>query len=286
MQSYPAVQGVTHSFVTINGANLHVAEAGKGKSLLLLHGWPQHWYVWRKIIPELSKQYHLIMPDLPGFGWSEMPKGKDFRKEKLAEDILQLIHILKLKKVSLIGHDWGGWIGFLMCQKEPSYFNDYLALGIGFPFSANPIAPLQLWRFLYQLPIATPFLGETLLELCPQLTAWGMEQCAYKKDIWTKEELQTFTSILQNPKKAQASSLLYRTFLTKELKQVKDYQKQAYIFPTKLLIGNNDPIINPSLFQNRKAEKAVKREIIKNCGHFIPEERPEIVVEWAKRLFE
>jgi len=284
MLSLPHVEGVTHSYIKINNAKLHIAQSGNGKPLLLLHGWPQNWYVWRKVIPELSKTHRLIMPDLPGFGWSDMPRDKNFRKEKLAEDIVQLIDNLKLKQVDLIGHDWGGWIGFLLCQKAPSRFTSYLALGIGFPFNPNSISPFQLWRFLYQLPIATPLVGEILLGKLPQVTEWGMKQCAYKKNAWTKEDLHIFSSVLQNAEKAQASSLLYRTFLTQELKQLKDYQKKAYTFPTTLLIGNNDPIINPSLFKNFKQKENLQIEFIKNCGHFIPEERPEIVVEWAKKL--
>jgi len=286
MLSLPHVADVKHSFIKINNAKIHIAEAGAGKPLFLLHGWPQHWYVWRKVIPELSKTHRLIMPDLPGFGWSDIPRDKDFCKEKLAEDMLQLIAMLKLKQVGLIGHDWGGWIGFLMCQKEPSRFTSYLALGIGFPFNPNPLSPLQFWRFLYQLPLATPLAGEVLLKRWPQLTEWGIKKCAYKKNAWTKEELHLFSSALQNAQKARASSLLYRTFITKELKQLKNYQKQPYTFPTILLIGSNDPIINPSLFKNGKQQGNLQIEFIKNCGHFIPEEQPEIVVEWAKRLFD
>src|SRR5260221_8456278 len=139
MVSLPHVAGIKHTYIKISTAKIHVAEVGQGKPLLLLHGWPQHWYVWRKIIPELSKSFRLIMPDLPGFGWSEMPKDKNFRKETLAENILELIDILKLKRVGLIGHDWGGWIGFLMCQKEPARFTGYIALGIGYPFNKGSL---------------------------------------------------------------------------------------------------------------------------------------------------
>ncbi len=225
------------------------------------------------------------MPDLPGFGWSEMPKDKNFRKETLAENILELIDILKLKRVGLIGHDWGGWIGFLMCQKEPARFTGYIALGIGYPFNKRSLSPLQLWRFFYQLPIAIPFVGETLLRIWPQLTEWGIRQCAYYKTAWTQEDLHMFSSVLQNSEKALASSLLYRNFLIDELQQLNNYKKRQYTFPTKLLIGNNDPIINPSLFQTMQIDKAVRIEIIKNCGHFIPEEKPEVVIERAKALF-
>ena len=70
---FPDVPGVTHRFVTVRGVRLHVAEAGGGDPVLLLHSFPQHWYAWRRVIPLLAGQYRLICPDWRGFGWSEAP---------------------------------------------------------------------------------------------------------------------------------------------------------------------------------------------------------------------
>ncbi|HSX09240.1 MAG TPA: alpha/beta hydrolase [Candidatus Saccharimonadales bacterium] len=280
----PKILNVKHNYIKINGTQIHIAKAGQGKPLLLLHGWPQHWYVWRKVIPELAENYELLMPDLPGFGWSDIPKDNDFHKEKLASDIIHLIDILHLKHVGLIGHDWGGWIGFLMCIQKPELFSSYLALGIGYPFSTHPIGTLQKWRFFYQLPIATPVVGETLLKFWPQLTEWGIKQCAYQKDLWTKKELNLYSNVLQNTDRAKASSLLYRTFLTRELPVIKKYRHQTLLVPSQLLIGKNDPIINPLLFRGIK-QKNLSINYIKNCGHFIPEEQPERVIKEIKELF-
>ena len=62
-----------HRYVDVPGVRLHVAEAGEGSPILLLHGWPQHWWIWRKVIPALAENYRVICPDLRGFGWSEAP---------------------------------------------------------------------------------------------------------------------------------------------------------------------------------------------------------------------
>src|SRR6266545_408806 len=93
------------------------------------------------------------MPDLPGFGWSDMPNDNNFQKEKLAKDIIQLIDALQLKQVGLIGHDWGGWIGFLACLEKPELFSKYLALGITYPFGVTHLLLSQYQRFLYQIPL-------------------------------------------------------------------------------------------------------------------------------------
>src|SRR5689334_10886927 len=114
----PALAGVTHRWVEANGVKLHVAESGQGEPLLLLHGWPQHWYMWRKQIPELAKRYRVIAPDLRGFGWSDAPEAS-YEKERLADDILALLDVMQLPRVRLMAHDWGGWVGFLMCIRAP-----------------------------------------------------------------------------------------------------------------------------------------------------------------------
>ena len=72
----PEIPGVTHRDVKVNGLRIHVAEAGEGPPLLLLHGWPQHWWIWREVIPRLAPHHRLIMPDTRGFGWSEAPRRR------------------------------------------------------------------------------------------------------------------------------------------------------------------------------------------------------------------
>lgn len=88
---------------------MHVALAGPddGPPLLLVHGWPQHWWEWRHVIPALAERFRVIAPDLRGFGWSEVPAG-GYEKEQLASDMLALLDTLGIERVSWIGHDWGG----------------------------------------------------------------------------------------------------------------------------------------------------------------------------------
>src|SRR5262245_54016411 len=91
---FPPLAGVEHRFVAIEpGLRLHVAEAGAGEPLLLVHGWPQHWWAWRKIIPRLAAHHRLICPDLRGFGWSDAPPT-GYAKEQLADDLINLLDAL------------------------------------------------------------------------------------------------------------------------------------------------------------------------------------------------
>jgi pimeloyl-ACP methyl ester carboxylesterase len=103
----PSLPGVSHRFVNVAVAEgrltLHVAEAGVGEPVLMLHGWPGHWYSWRQLVPHLSESYRLLMPDLRGFGWSDAP-GSGYDPRTFAADTLALLDALELDRVRLVGH--------------------------------------------------------------------------------------------------------------------------------------------------------------------------------------
>ena len=146
------VPGVTHRQVDVGGLSVHVAEAGRPDAppLVLLHGWPQHWYCWRRVVPLLAADFRLVMPDLRGHGWTQAQAPYD--KEQLATDLLGLLDALELPRVGLVGHDWGGWTSFLACLRAPERFSGLLALGITHPFQEPSVArALQAWRLTYQV---------------------------------------------------------------------------------------------------------------------------------------
>src|SRR3954464_9761059 len=105
--SMPHVDGMTHHFTSANGVHVHYAEAGSGPPLVLLHGWPQHWWAWRKVLLALAGTHRVVCPDLRGLGWSDAPPG-NYAKEAWAADVVALLDALGLERVDLAGHDWGG----------------------------------------------------------------------------------------------------------------------------------------------------------------------------------
>ena len=115
---------------------MHVAQAGPPDAppLVLQHGWPQHWAAWRDVIPLLADDYRLLMPDLRGFGWSGQPADDDFRKQRLADDGLALLDALGIERAGWVGHDWGGWTGFLIAERAPERLTGFLALNIVQPW--------------------------------------------------------------------------------------------------------------------------------------------------------
>jgi pimeloyl-ACP methyl ester carboxylesterase len=286
----PSVEGVTHRDVIAGDVRLHVAEAGEGDPVVLLHGWPQHWYMWRHLIPLLATDRRVICPDLRGFGWSEAPAGDLYEKETFATDTLALLDALELDRVDLIGHDWGGWAGFTFCLDHPDRVGAYLALSIvpPWPESPSPERLLGIWRLSYQAVLATPGLGTTLLRNTDVVKRMIPSGAAHP-EAWTDADLEAFAAPLREPARAEASAQLYRTFLTRELLPFVRgrYVGRRLTVPTRLLIGARDPVIDGKyLGPWREWADDMEVEVRDDSAHFMPEELPGYVADRARALFD
>jgi pimeloyl-ACP methyl ester carboxylesterase len=286
--SPPEIDGVTHRYIDVPGVRLHVAEAGEGPPILLLHGWPQHWWIWRKVIPALAEDHRVICPDLRGFGWSEAPAGR-YEISELAADVVALLDALELDEVDLIGHDWGGYTGFLLCLDAPERIRNYLALGIVHPWFEPPKpSPASLQRAAYQFLLAAPLLGESVLRFLPGFVRLALRRGAHPDMRWSREELDCYAKSFRPRDHALASSHVYRSFLTREVPRLRKghYRSQRSSVPTRILAGEADPVIKADIlvgFEPYADDMSV--EEVEGCGHFIAEERPDLVIERARELF-
>jgi pimeloyl-ACP methyl ester carboxylesterase len=283
----PHVDGVTHRFIGANGITFHVAEAGTGDDVvLLLHGWPQHWYEWRDVIGPLAERHRVIALDLRGFGWSDAPPS-GYAKEQLATDVLAVLDALGIDRVKLIGHDWGGWIGFLLCLRAPERFDRFLALAITHPWQTLSGSWRNLPRFWYQQVIVTPGLGYALHRsgafVRLMLRGGTAERAAFDRDT-----AAVFADNLAQPARARACVRLYRTFLTRELGPLNAgrYASTRLHVPTHLVLGGLDPVLTERLvagYEEHADDMTV--EVIGDCSHFIVDERPDLVLDRARELF-
>ena len=284
----PELDGVTHRYVDVPGVRLHVAEAGEGPPVLCLHGWPQHWWAWRKVIPALAGERRVICPDLRGFGWSEAPAGR-YEISELAADVVALLDELGLDQVDLIGHDWGGYAGFLLCLNAPERIRNYLALGIVHPWFEPPKpSPQALQRTAYQFVLASPLIGESVLRFVPGLVKLALRRGSHPNMRWSEEELDCFAESFRPRDHALASSHVYRSFLLRELTRLKKghYRSQRSSVPTRILTGEADPVVRMDIMGGYEAyADDMSVEEIAGCGHFIAEEKPELVIERARALF-
>ena len=281
----PVLEGVTHRFVDVGGLRVHVAEAGQGEPLVLLHGWPQHWWCWRSVVPLLQDRYRLLMPDLRGHGWTEAPR-EGYDKEQLATDLLGLLDALGLPQVGLVGHDWGGWTGLLAALRAPERFRGLLALGIVHPFQRPTVGrALSSWRLAYQVGLATPLLPELLLRSSPHLVEQLVAAGATRREVFADGRGRTYGQVLQDPARARASVLLYRSMVLREGLPVVlgRYRGRPLRVPARLVVGDGDPVASPALLEGAPADLEV--EVLRGVGHFVPEEAPEAVAERVRALF-
>ena len=266
---------------------MHLAEAGPedGEPVLLLHGWPQHWYEWRGLVPALSQQYRLLMPDLRGLGWTEAPRD-GYEKENLARDQIALLDALGINRVKLIGHDWGGYAGFLMCLLWPERVERYVATNITHPWpKPNLRAFLNFWRLAYQLPMVLPFLG-------PRVTRKrGFIRFMLngaKKGVFTDAELEAFEAPYREPTRSHATAGYYRTFLRHDFLLLlrRHWTHYRSRVPTLMLYGSGDLVITPSsLAGYEKYADDMRIETVPDTGHFINDAVPELVAQRALDFF-
>jgi len=283
----PQVDGVSHRTVWARGLDFHVAEAGSGEDVVLcLHGWPQHWYEWRHLMPSLADRHRVLAMDLRGFGWSDAPPD-GYEKENMADDVLAVLDQLGIERVKLAGHDWGGWIGFLLCLKAPQRFERFLVLNIIHPWVPRERMLRNLWRFAYQWMILSPGIGYRLHRggrFVPRALVGG----STRKEVWDEATIRAFADNLAEPARARAGVQLYRVMYLQEVRASLRgrYARQRLTVPTRMLHGAEDPALRPELlagYERHADDMSV--ELVADCGHFIVDERPELVAERARDLF-
>jgi pimeloyl-ACP methyl ester carboxylesterase len=287
VNEFAQVDGVSHRRVRARGLDFHVAEAGSGDDVVLcLHGWPQHWYEWRRLMPTLADRHRVLAMDLRGFGWSDAPRG-GYEKENLADDVLAVLDALGIERVKLVGHDWGGWIGFLLCLRAPRRFERYLALNIVPPWITTRAGIGHAWRFWYQQLILAPGIGYRLHrsgDFVPRILVGGSE----KRDVWDEETLRVFSERFTEPARARAAVQMYRVFNWRELMPILRgrYAKQRLTVPTLLVFGSDDFVLRPEMlagYQHHGDQMEV--ELVPGCGHFIADEMPDLVAARAREFF-
>lgn len=299
-QPMPEVEGVEHRFIPVRGFTAHVAVAGpeNGKPVLLQHGWPQHWWMWRRQIQALAEAgYRVYAPDMRGFGWSDVVgETADYVRQNLVTDTLSILDQLAIDEpIRLAGHDWGAWNGFLIAMREPERFDRFLALNISPPWGDPGPFDLKenlktLAKLNYQVPISTPWLGRWLL-------AGGAGDYVFKRAaraFKNKEPIEDgsfhfFLEQFKDSERAQASTYLYRSFLTRELVPVAkgSYVRGRLTVPTRVLFGKEDVAISPSIWESDHSKRAddLSAEIVEDCGHFIVDERPDLVTDRMLAFF-
>jgi pimeloyl-ACP methyl ester carboxylesterase len=276
--------GVTHRDVEARGMRFHVAEAGSADAppVILTHGWPQHWWIWRHVIPALAETHRVVAWDLRGLGWSDPAPDGDYTKTAMALDLLALMDALNIERTGLIGHDWGAFSGMIACLKAPERFSGLVSCSVPHLWPRDRFNPRRLVLLGYQVPLSIPFLGERMMR-----RGFGTRllKAGRSSGRWSDEELRAYGDVIRQPKAAAATVGIYRQFLTKELPGLARgaYAHERLTVPTRLLVGTEDVAVKGSSLAGANADD-LEVHWIDGVGHFLPDEAPEHVVQHAREL--
>ncbi|MGF1426474.1 alpha/beta fold hydrolase [Kitasatospora sp. LaBMicrA B282] len=280
----PQQAGVSHRYVSARGVSFHVAEAGPAEAppVLLLHGFAQHWYAWHKVLPLLATDHRVLCLDLRGCGWSEAPRS-GYRSSELVADVLAVLDALELREpVRLIGHECGGWLGFLLCLAAPERVAGYLALNTSHPWRrAERKLPLDAWRFWYTAFWEYPGIGRRVLRHWPGFTRFVLRHWTADPSCWEPEVLEEFVQRVRTPARSRAAEQWLWQFVLHDIPALASgrHRGQRLAVPTLMLCGDRDPVTRPT----REVEGIDVRVV--PGGHLLPQEAPEAIAEAARELF-
>ena len=274
----PQVDGVTHHTAVVDGLRLHYAEAGEGSPVVLLHGWPQHWWSWRRLIPALAERHRVICPDLRGLGWSEGPgsasRTRDMALGRLGRDVIGLLDAIGVDRFRVAGHDWGGLTTYRLAIDHPHRVVRAVALAAAHPW-AVPSRPRVYFR---------PWHIWTYASLGRAGHALGLPRYALRSwrrvGRFTPDEESVYLDRMDRPGVAVTTRSFDRNVLTREIPHfVRCYRSVRIRVPVLHLEGAEDPLTIGTARNHHRYADDMRSELVPGCGHFLAEERPDEVLD-------
>jgi pimeloyl-ACP methyl ester carboxylesterase len=276
----------SHNTISVNGIQLHYVIGGHGDPVVLLHGWPETWYQWHKVMPALAKNYTVIAPDLRGLGDSSKPlTGYDGKT--VAEDIHQLVTHLGFKTIFLVGGDIGALIAYPYAAAHPMEVKRLAVWEAPIPGFAPAGRPPLWWVPFHQTPDVPEALvqGKELIYL-----SWFYHNLAYNPAAITQADINEYVSHYSAPGGMRAGFEYYRAF-PQDAIQNQNYSKTKLPMPVLTLGGGYSPafggnITMPSITYSMKIlAENVQGIIVPNSGHWIQEEQPDFLVKLLNNFF-
>jgi pimeloyl-ACP methyl ester carboxylesterase len=271
-----------HRFVAANGGRFHVAEAGDGDGplVLLLHGFPQFWWVWRHQLPALAAAgYHAVAMDLRGYGGSDKPP-RGYDTPTLTEDVAGVVRALGAAGAVIVGHDWGAWIAWSMPALQPRVTEAVAVLSMGHPLTmrhsvAGGHQLRATGRLLeFQLPIAPERSLAQGSGVADVLTSWSAD------GSMDDETVSRYARAMQLPFVAHTSMEYYRwvvrSVLRRDGRRFAAAVRRPLDVPVLQLHGELDPWVLPetAAASRRWVTGPMTYRVLPDAGHFLPDEAP------------
>lgn len=280
------MKGTTERRIQAGELSVNLLEAGQDEPVLLLHGWPQNNRMWLEVMERLAPRYRLLAPDLRGFGSTEAP-GHGYDGETFARDQAALLDALEIERVRVIGHDWGGWAAMLLGVDHPERVERMIVVDAPHPWPPQRLSNLtEIWRSWYASSLAAPALGPWLLRRTDFVK--GILTRAAPPETFTQAELDSYADSFRAPERARAINSLYRYYHRTVADGLRGrWRDKRLAVPTLLLFGADDLYVSAKLVDGYQPyADEMRAEVIPGAGHFLVDERPELVAERAVEFFE
>jgi pimeloyl-ACP methyl ester carboxylesterase len=270
------IPGVTHHLADVNGAQLHYVSAGtSGSPVLLIHGWPETWWAFRKVIPLLAAAHRVFAVDLRGFGDSSTADGS-YDAATSAEDMHHLVEHLGAGPVHVLCQDLSGGPGFRFAATHPADVLSFTAVeaalaGFGLELLAD-VAHGGSWHVGF---FAAPGIPEMLLPGHERqlLAGWAYPMMTAVKDAITDGDIDEFTRTYARPNGWRGSEGLYQSIFTDNGQTRALAESQPLAVPVLTVDGVNAPFTEQTFRQTAAGKVTSVR--LEGVGHLVAQEAPE-----------
>lgn len=270
-----SIPEVTHHYATLHGDVVHYVSAGSsGTPVLLVHGFPETWWAFHKLIPPLTAEHRVLAVDLPGFGDSGNQPG-DYTSSSAAETLRLLIEQLDLGSVHLTGQDISGPTTFRLAANHPELIRSYAAIETGLPgFGLEMLADVAHGGAWHIGVMAAPGIPELLLAGRERefLAGYAYPAMCATDGAITAEDIDEFTRTFSRPDGFQGASGLYRSMLT-EGEEIKQLAVQGRLAMPVLAVGARSGDF-PHDTMTQVADNVASSKL-DGVGHYAAMEAPE-----------
>lgn len=269
---------------TVNGVKLHYVRGGTGPAVILVHGFPEDWYEFHKVMPRLAKKFTVIAVDLRGVGGSAATPG-GYDAANMAEDIYQLVSALKLERVYIVGHDIGGMVAYAFVRRYPQITRGAMILDV-------PIPGIEPWEQVKCNPAVwhvnfhqTPDLPEKLIAGRQNVYfRYFFNRFTFNKKAITDTDTAHYANSYATAAQLRAGMEFFRAFPANE----KFNTAQQSVLDVPIVVAGGDKSfaeLLPKMAEDLRAHgcQNVVVETIKDSGHYVADEQPTIVAELIER---
>jgi pimeloyl-ACP methyl ester carboxylesterase len=265
---------------------LRYVAGGQGEPLFLVHGWPQTWWAFRKVMPGLAERYRVIAVDLPGIGGSSKP-ASGYDKKTMALDIYNLATGLGYQQINIAGHDIGAQVAFSFAVNHPAATKKVSLLSVTHPdetYYTTPLLPkpgsggINLWWHAFNQISTLP--AELTTGRASYLTNWIFDDFLVNQAALTTLDRAVFASAYNYPAAINASNGWYQTW-NQDILDMNTYPKVTAPILGLATVGFYQAM--EAVLPNEGTDVQIQE--VNDAGHYFLSEQPDVVIKAFTSFF-